>query len=474
MTAKKRYGWVIFGLALLVFPNINIVDLFPDFIGYLIIARALSYGVCKAPYFEEARTSFRRLALINALRIPAMLLVNYIRMGNQSDTDIFALVTLVFSIVETVMLCTAIQNLLAAIGYLSERTDLSAAIRPITLFGKPRISAQTVWNLSYCFAGSRALLAFIPEVLLMTQTEDGTNLVIHPLAPYYPIVFIICFSLSLLIGIIWLALTAKYVTAIGKEGLYYSAIDSIVSEERRPELERTLKLRKISAAINTMIVASVFTFEINFDNFGDMNILPRFIFSLILFIGVQRLVGKTGKTRLAAILTAAHGIVSIVTHVLLIVFLESWSYTEIKLIDAAREAYTPIIILSFVESLLLIALLAVVLFTVHGFARENTKTSPDSDNYGTPDRDFHRSLLIKGCIYTGIGILVAISKPILTLLSGGADYLYTGSADGGITTIVTTAAPWFGTVTTLLSFVYIGASVYYLGILKDEVKMKYQ
>ncbi len=472
---KKRYGWVILGLVLLFVPNVNVVDFLPDFIAYFIFAGVLSYGVNKVPYFEEARSSFIKLGIVNLMRVPAMLLMNFIRMENQADTDIFAMMTLLFGVIETIYLIPAIINLFDALFYLGERTEADSTIKPIYLFGIMKVETSTVKEFACFFAVARAVLALLPELCLMSMTaENGTNLVLHPYAHLYPIVFILCYSLSLVIGAVWLLFTVKYISKIGNSGDYYYAIDSLVTEERRPEIEKKLKLRRIYSALNTVTVASIFTLEINFTNFGNVNVLPHFIFAFILIAGLFKLVGKTKLTAISAALGGAYTAVSLVCHGMLISFLESWSYTEIKIIDAAREAYAPIVILSAIELILALAIIALTVVIMREFMINNTKTHPSDEKYGFPDRDFHRSLFGKSIIYAVAGALVMLSKFILILLNGDSDYLYAGSASGGITTIVTTALPWFGTFITISVLVFVGASIYYFGILKDEVSMKYQ
>lgn len=475
MKTKKRYGWVILGLVLLFIPNVNVVDFLPDFIAYFIFAGVLSYGVGKVPYFEEARSSFIRLGIINLMRVPAMIMVNFIRMENQADTDIFAMMTLLFGIIETIYLIPAIVNLFDALFYLGERTDADSTIKPIYLFGKIKVETSTVKETAYFFTVARAVLALLPEFCLMSMTaENGTNLVLHPYAPFYPIVFILCYSLSLIIGAVWLAFTVKYISKIGNSGQYYFAIDSLITEERRPEIEKKLKLKRIYSALNTMTAASIFTLEINFTNFGNVNILPHFIFAFVLITGAFKLVGKTKLTVFFAAVGGAYTAVSLLSHGMLIAFLERWSYTEIKMIDAAREAYTPIVIISLAELLLALAIIVLTVVIMREFMLNNTKTHPTDEKYGIPDRDFHRSLFGKSIVYAVTGALVMLSKFLLVLLNGGSDYLYTGSAGGGITTIVATALPWFGTFVTILALIFVGSSIYYFGILKDEVGMKYQ
>jgi len=468
-------GRIIFALILLFIPAVNIVDVFPDFIAYFILAGVLSWGVNKAPYFEEAKASFFKLGIINMLRIPALLFMNLIRMGNQSDTDIFALTTLVFAIVETICLLPAITNIFNALFYLGERSDAEAPIKSIYLVGKLELSANTVKTTSYFFAVSRAVLALIPELFLMTTvSKEGSNLSLHSNAKFYPPAFLICFSLSLIIGVIWFIITSKYTCAISKENKFYSAIDSLVTDKRRPEIEKKQRLQNICTALNTMIFASVFTLEINFDNFGDMNILPHFIFPVVLLFGLYRLTKETKYTRVASVAIAAHTAVSLTAHILLIIFLENWQYTEIKLIREASKAYMPVVVLSVAEFVLLSVIIVTEMLAMRQFILNNTKISPKSENYAVPDKDFHRSLLTKGVIHSIIALLVGASKMMLVFLNGGSDYLYVGTSDGNITTVITTAIPWFEMFMTFIAFSYIGFSVYYFGIIKDEVKMKYQ
>ena len=75
MKVKTRYRWVIFGLFLLFIPAVNVLDVFPDFIAYFILAGVLSHGVNKLPYFEEARTAFIKLGFINLCRVIAIVLI---------------------------------------------------------------------------------------------------------------------------------------------------------------------------------------------------------------------------------------------------------------------------------------------------------------------------------------------------------------------------------------------------------------
>lgn len=475
MKLKSRYGWVIFGLCLLFIPAVNVLDVFPDFIAYFILAGVLSHGVNKLPYFEEARTAFIKLGFINLCRVIAIVLILRIRAINYDDTDIYAMMTLLFGIVESIYLFPAISNLFDALFYLGQRSDSQAILAPVRLIGR-KISTDTVKNLTYFFAGARAVLALLPELCYMSGTsKTGTAIITHPYAHLYPLVLAICFTLSLIIGIVWLVATAKYSRAIGRENLYYTSIDALVTEDRRPEIENKVKLRRSCSALNIMMLASLFTLEINFDNFGDINILPHFIFAILLVSGLRHLVGKTKHTTVASLITVGYTVVSLVGHGLLIAFFEKWeSYTEINHIKAAAQEYDLIKALSVVEFVFAAALIITVMLALKSFVENNTKIAPNAEGYGIPDRDFHRSLFRKNIIYTTFGILATASKAVQVFLNGGSDYEHVDSALGDITSIQVTALPWFGLAMTVLALLYTGSALYFFGILKDELKMKYQ
>ena len=340
MKTKSRYRRIIFGLCLLFVPAVNVFDLFPDFIAYFIIAGVLAHGVDKLPYFEEARTAFIKLGFVNMCRIIAIVLIIRIRAINNDDIDIYAMMTLLFGIVESIYLFPAISNLFNALFYLGQRSYSKTILAPVRFLGVS-IKPDTIKNFAYFFAGVRAVLALIPELCYMSATsKTGTVIVSHPYAILYPRVLSVCFLLSLIIGIVWLIVTAKYARAIGKESIYYTAIDALVTDDRRPDIENKAKLRRACSALNIMVVASLFTLEINFDSFGDINILPRFIFAILLICGLRRLTGRTKYTTIALIIAAGYTAISLVGHSRLISFFEKWeSFTIIKYIKAAAKEY---------------------------------------------------------------------------------------------------------------------------------------
>ena len=66
-------------LIFLLNPNVHTIDVLPDFVAYIICAHMLRYAKDRAPYFEEARAGFIKLAIVSALKIPAYFVITFAR-----------------------------------------------------------------------------------------------------------------------------------------------------------------------------------------------------------------------------------------------------------------------------------------------------------------------------------------------------------------------------------------------------------
>ena len=128
---KKFYSLLIFSLVFLLNPNINVIDVMPDFISWFILARLFERAADSAPYFEEARAGFIKLGYINLAKIIGLLIIFFVKSRDTSDNNIFALVSLSFAAVELLYLFPTVKNIFLALFHLGERTEASALISPI-------------------------------------------------------------------------------------------------------------------------------------------------------------------------------------------------------------------------------------------------------------------------------------------------------------------------------------------------------
>ena len=88
-------AYILAGVFFLFNPNINVVDVLPDFIGYLLIYRGLFHASFLSDNLRQARDLIWKLAMITAVRAASAVLLPY-----TSDTFTLLLV-FIFAVLET-------------------------------------------------------------------------------------------------------------------------------------------------------------------------------------------------------------------------------------------------------------------------------------------------------------------------------------------------------------------------------------
>jgi hypothetical protein len=98
MTNKKVvFPLVILSLVFLFNPNVNLIDVLPDFVAYVILLLVIGSHAESIPYLSECKGALIKLTLVTLIKIPAFTIM-YSNMV--SGKDIVPLFTLVFAVLE--------------------------------------------------------------------------------------------------------------------------------------------------------------------------------------------------------------------------------------------------------------------------------------------------------------------------------------------------------------------------------------
>lgn len=471
-TAKKQksiYKTVIFSLIFLFNPNISVIDILPDFIAYFLLARVFLYAADRAPHFEEARIAFRRLGWLNFLKFFGLLIMIFVKSENSSENDIIPLVTLIFAVFEILLMIIAIQNTFNALFYLGNRADAVSTIAPFYV-GKFKERPEDLKSLTYLFAVLKCFLYFIPTPFLLTSTSSVGKVTF---VKSFIIVLISSNVIGIIIGIIWLVLMRGYVNAVKKEGLFFPTLDKLLLANRDLDLSKKIKLRSIITALSVFSIASLFTLELSLVENYDVNLLPHFIYALILIFAVYKLAPFTHGAIPAYISGGIYFAVSLVTYVIQTSFLTEYGYARLLTSKAARAAYPPITVMSIIEFISLLVFLAFIAIMLRRFILENTGIN-ESSSAEKSNESYYGSLLKKNFLFLGAGILAGLIKLISVILHGSVKIIYS-SADEEISgAVVSPAVEWIGLAVAITAFIYIGVTLYFISTLKDEVKMRYE
>ncbi|MBR2432887.1 MAG: hypothetical protein IKB23_08220 [Clostridia bacterium] len=465
----KSYSLIIFCIVLLSNPNINVIDIMPDFIAWFILAHIFERAADTAPYFEEARVAFLRLSLVSLLKIPALLLILFVKSRDTLDNNIFALVSFSFAIFEIILLIGGVKNLFSAFFYLAERADAPALVGKFTnskIFGFIS-TPEKLKNFTYLFFIIKTFAYVIPDFFMLTRVNDKGYIISG--SPYYPIALLISVSVALIFGVIFAVDASKYAKAICRENKFSSALEAVASGGSAGDPNTKGKLRSILASLTLLCVTAFLSIELKFENFDEINILPHFIYGILLLLVCFTLRKHSGASRPAYLAGILFCIISFAQYITEASFLTRFEYADLLTNTAAQNAYRPLMILSVFE-FIFFALFTV--FFTRGFNRfitQNTGLSPESERYSTPDLEFHRSLKVKNYIMMSLSLLAGAARCINVILNSEVQILFTEKD-----TVTASLLPWFGTVVTVLSIAYIAYSFFYISSLKDEIRMKYE
>ncbi|MDD6799188.1 MAG: hypothetical protein PUE85_02010 [Firmicutes bacterium] len=285
-----RIGLIIAGLLFFVNPNINIIDVFPDFIGCLLIYAGIYRLEPVSPSFGAALEPLRRLALVNAVKtasIPVIFIIG-------SDEKTFLLVfTLGFMLLETIYFISSFRYIADGLSYLGTRLGFSI----------PKPSGLAVSTL--VFAVVRAFLNIMPELVYLTQVYDDAYVESYSLVYYKPVLILVGVFFSLVSGAVWLCLSVSFFRRIGKNTAFMESLQSEVAAIVIPEGE---KVRKRFSYARFLIGAGA-VFMIDFFTMGT-NIMPDFVGAIFLTTAAFVLIPVCGMAKKSVFASSAYIAVS--------------------------------------------------------------------------------------------------------------------------------------------------------------------
>ena len=194
-TARKKIWPLTVALIFLLNPNVHVIDILPDFVAYITLAYMLRYAKDRAPYFDEARTGFIRLAIVSALKIPAYFVINFARSGNVHDYDIRTLFAFAFGVAEVWLSLSVIGSLYSALVYLGERSVSGTLIKPFPIGKRGRCGTiDGLKFLTTVFVIVKCAGYALPELLVLTNTVSVGEIAFN-YAKFYPYTIVILLPL---------------------------------------------------------------------------------------------------------------------------------------------------------------------------------------------------------------------------------------------------------------------------------------
>lgn len=329
-------------------PIVNVIDLLPDFIGWLLLFTAVRRARRISPHMELAAVSIVKMAWLTFAGFVSMFLMPHLD-GTMLLTVIFVLNTL-----------KLMWGIPAFKQYFDGLEELSSFYGGKSIYMKKNGSTEAiklVRRMTLIFFVSSCVLNTLPEFLeLSAQSSIILSEGQRPLLSFKPTVYFIASVVWLVLGVIWLVYILPFTRRMCKERDFVARMNDAFEEK----IVKTGKLRAYTLMNSAFIamLSGMFMICIMLD---DMNIVPRFVLPLLI-AAASVLIGRCGYvTRSLTAVCAVTSIVSLTAYILRFRFLAKYSYELVKRSFEAYNAFC-VTLAALALELLLLVLMQVMFF----------------------------------------------------------------------------------------------------------------
>lgn len=351
---------VVVALIFLFNPNIGLVDILPDCIGYVLLVLALSRVAVIDERIESAHALFIRLIYITLVRF-ALLFITFSVIPLTDRSTSMLLFSFVCDVLELITLVPALIKLFDGVLYLAERHNGDAVYLRFKRTNKT--VTERVRNTAIVFAMAKAVFGTLPEFSSLSAHE-GWNESIWARMHYYIGMFrIIGILVSLIFGIIFLCSALKYVRLLKKDAEFFDRLYTVYESEiaTRPDY---LARRAASVAFGFFVAASVFIVDFSLDGY---NVIPDVLAAICLIAGLLVMRKYINNWKLPAIVATMYGVVSLVGIVLEYIFASKY---YIDAIDVDPETYNFFVVVCVLCVLSSVIFASTMIITVKGTLAE--------------------------------------------------------------------------------------------------------
>ena len=372
-------GMIIWGFVFLFNPEIAVIDILPDFIGYAFICAGLTNLSDMYYQFADAKKAFSKGILISIAKLISFIAL--IGLFSYSERPVgMLLFAFIFAVLEFVFLIPAYRSLFEGFLYAAQRLDSDSALRYAYTHAKqekilnkykysgeyPQNLTQKAYKRAMVFVIVKNTLAVAPELTSLINNNQYTYI---GLLRFFSVVICLIFGLCFLIK------SVRYLIAITNDKVFIQQLREKYVCEVIPKTYMFTQ-RKISAILTCGIVLAFFSINLYSE---EINYVPDFLFfafAVILFY----LLNGLGKTRLWGIILSSSGFaVSTAEWVLSIIFYKNHYVGEVSKFPHAYKEYYTLAAISVLQSALFIATVALILVSIYNIAKIHTG-KPEYEN----------------------------------------------------------------------------------------------
>lgn len=429
---KSIVGWWQLSVALVFLfnPNVGLVDFLPDFIGYMLLCRALSRLSLIDDRIDDAHRLLRRMVYITVARFSA-LFVTFGFVPYSDRATMMLLLSFVFDVMELYTVIPALLKLSDGILYLSERHGGEAAYYiPAKRRSRKNIT-QKMTTTAIVFAVAKALCGTLPELSTLSgQGYDQSNWY-----EYLGMFRVLGFAVALVFGVVFLCCGLRYVGRLRAEKDYYAGLWNVYDGVMASHPDY-LARRAVLLSFMYFGVGAALAVDFGLDGLssagggtlGSVNIIPDVLAAILILAGLLTIKKYITKCKIPAVLASIYFFVTAAYMALQYCFAAHYYVEAVGIDPDTTSFYTLLCIVAIVCAATYIVLLIVLMrLTIAEIIRSHTGFSMTSrDTYDPTERigQLHRELMLKTIPVICVGVIAAVLEAVSVCLVSVVDFLW--------------------------------------------------
>ena len=267
------FGLITAGLFFIFNPYVNVIDVLPDIVGYLLILAGTHKLSLMNADIMTSRRYFNAMMWISAGRIAATLLLMRFNDGVLALTLTLAaaVVDCVYAIRAFTLLFSALDTTACMLGDTDSTPYAAKQFTPIAII-------------------SKNLLALIPEFTELSVEDEYGNV---GLVAYKSMFSLVCVIIGLAVGVVWLVVSVGYINSLSKNKALVSALETRYNAEIASDTALFTRL-DLTSFFRLFPLPLFFLLQLNFDGYY---IMPEFLCPAVLIILLSRIRRYTDVSR---------------------------------------------------------------------------------------------------------------------------------------------------------------------------------
>lgn len=395
---KKRYlilaGFFLFN------PIISVIDILPDFIGYLFLMKAFSQASYVYDNASETYDSLKRMMLISVFKLVSMIVLP------STDATMALVFSFTFAIIEVMYGVTAFQRLFDTTSYIYLRCDEHRFVA----------KCERLKRFTIGFFLTRIICSSVPDLFALFLSDPQKE----DLYRFRGLMLLFFTIIALIVGIVWLVrFTTFYKNTLTDD--VNNKIQTAFAEEMK-DRQSVFFSKDFIFAMGIVMVSMLFSIDFYMDK---IEVLSDILLAPLLAVGIVFLYKKgyimlQKYEKLLFIAMGIHFISSILNTVFYQIYISKHLALIVTMNSEAKKEYALVIVFSIIEALSLLAIISLVLYLFNKYTLQRIEENPRFFSEHSVEgyiRDFKKIIYKKSNIAFCLAVASTISSIVYVFVA---------------------------------------------------------